>query len=67
MSKIPTDNSGFAMVGRNCKFNGSSSIELFCKIKLFCFDFRHFAKLKIIVRQLITTTKMKENDFKKVR
>ena len=36
--------------GFSAKFNGSSSIELLYKTEHLCFDFRHFAKLRNVVR-----------------
>ena len=42
--------------GFSAKFNGSSSIELLCKTEHLSFDFRHFAKLQNVVRNIIAAT-----------
>jgi hypothetical protein len=48
--------------GFSANFKFSSSIELLYKIELLCFDFRHFAKLQTVVRQLKKPNEHKTND-----
>ena len=47
--------------GFSAKFNSSSSIELLYKTEHLCFDFRHFAKLQNVVRQL--RVKIQKNNY----
>jgi hypothetical protein len=46
--------------GFSAKFNGNTSIELLCKTEQLCFDFRHFAKLQNVVRNLTKTKLLNE-------
>jgi hypothetical protein len=50
--------------GFSAKFKFSSSIELLCKTEHLCFDFRHIAKPKTVMRQPITEDNIKTNNKK---